>query len=55
MEWLLWIVIGLALGFLGGFFFRKVQIDRTLGSVEELSSKIREEAQKEAADKAKQR
>ncbi len=49
MEWLLWISLGLVLGFLGGFLFRKIQIDRTLGSVEELSFKIREEAQKEAA------
>lgn len=46
-----WIGAGVALivGLLVGYIFKKIVTDREIGSIEQLSNRIREEAQKEAA------
>ncbi|RJP26305.1 MAG: ribonuclease Y [Candidatus Omnitrophota bacterium] len=52
MEWIgtgIALLVGLAVGFLIGFLIRKILTEREIGSIEQLSIKIREEAQKEAA------
>ena len=48
MEWI-YAGTALVLGLIAGFLIRKIIIDREIGSIGQLASKIREEAQKEAA------
>ncbi|MGC9326883.1 MAG: ribonuclease Y [Candidatus Hinthialibacter sp.] len=48
MLWVLAIIAGLIAGFVLGSIFRKILMERNLGSVKELADKIRLEAKKEA-------
>jgi len=46
---LIYVAVALVIGFMVGFLIRKILTDREIGSIEQLSVKIREEAQKEAS------
>jgi len=48
MLWIVAVAAGIAAGFAIGFLVRKMQMDRRVGSIQELANKIREEAKKEA-------
>jgi ribonuclease Y len=49
MMTLIYVAVAIVIGFMVGFLIRKILTDREIGSIEQLSVKIREEAQKEAS------